>query len=913
MFEAMITWLLGIDPGATVRVEALRLRSAPSPWIPGVLVLAAVVFAAIVYLRERPLGFPTRLPLAMLRAAALALLIVLLFAPVLDVRIDQPVKPTVVVLLDGSQSMEIRDTRKEPRQLAEAAVALGLIPPDEPSRGRAVAKALRATERAGRALEDCRLDEARDAQQEIVATLDEILAGIKEDDAIPSARGKGEREIGAVIVRQKEVGRQTADHPGSKAGLDAMAAMQRQLAEELAQWNASRVELALSVPEQLKSRVTSVSRSRLAEGLLTQGEPCVFEEVAEKAEVRCFRFGESLEALDRSRIGQGLDSAAGPSQGLAASSASNVTCLAAAVQNAVDRFSGRPIAGVVLLTDGACNAGADPLRVAQQMGDRGVPLYPIGVGLARPDDLDLAGLIVQEVVFADDLVPLRVQVDSHGYEKRTAVLAIELEGAEVARKSIVLSGRPQLEELSFKAGSTSGAATLEVTVSPLPDEASIENNTIRTSIRVVDEKIKVVCIEGSPRWEYRYLRAVLKRDPRLDPTFITTEGDRDLARASKEHIGRFPDDEARAFDYDLVILGDVQASVFTPTQLSLMERLVRERGASLVMLAGHKHAPVEYLDTPLAAALPVRIEQGQWEEVGQDVHPVLTDEGRQGTVMTLEEVEAKNAALWANVKPLVRVAPLVGPKPGAKVLAQLSDSTQWSEPYPLVAWQRYGAGKTMFVGTDRLWRLRSGEGDVYHARFWGQTIQFLTLSRLLGENRRIRLTVAPAQIPLGASVDLYAHVVDELYQPLVAPAFRVEVAPLDDESESETVQLQPVPGAEGLYHTALVPGLPGRYQVAAGEADRLFANTVQLTVNARTAERVDVAMREDLLRQMADLSGGRYFTVSDLPLLPDVLPVRTATETVQKPVEVCDHWLVLVLFVGIVGIEWMWRRNRDLA
>jgi hypothetical protein len=149
----------------------------------------------------------------------------------------------------------------------------------------------------------------------------------------------------------------------------------------------------------------------------------------------------------------------------------------------------------------------------------------------------------------------------------------------------------------------------------------------------------------------------------------------------------------------------------------------------------------------------------------------------------------------------------------------------------------------MFVGTDRLWRLRSGEGDVYHARFWGQTIQFLTLSRLLGENRRIRLTVAPAQIPLGASVDLYAHMVDELYQPLAAPAFRVEVAALDHQSEAETVQLQPVPDAEGLHHAVLVPRRSGRYQIAAGEADRPHANTVQLTVNARAGEQVDVAVR----------------------------------------------------------------------
>ena len=47
-------------------------------------------------------------------------------------------------------------------------------------------------------------------------------------------------------------------------------------------------------------------------------------------------------------------------------------------------------------------------------------------------------------------------------------------------------------------------------------------------------------MEGIPRWEFRYLRWVLLRDPRLDVKFLMTQGDPALAGSSPRHIGGLP-------------------------------------------------------------------------------------------------------------------------------------------------------------------------------------------------------------------------------------------------------------------------------------------------------------------------------------------------------------------------------------
>ncbi len=146
------------------------------------------------------------------------------------------------------------------------------------------------------------------------------------------------------------------------------------------------------------------------------------------------------------------------------------------------------------------------------------------------------------------------------------------------------------------------------------------NNRVERSIRVVNEKINVLYIEGNARWEYRYLHAILKRDPRINATFIASSVGPELARNSPEHIERFPSKREEAFKYDLVILGDVDAAFFTPEELGLLEELVRDRGGSLLVLCGPMHSPASYAGTPVethaAGPLRSRREMGGRRRVG---------------------------------------------------------------------------------------------------------------------------------------------------------------------------------------------------------------------------------------------------------------------------------------------------------
>lgn len=654
-----------------------------------------------------------------------------------------------------------------------------------------------------------------------------------------------------------------------------------------------------------QAEAVAARRIDIAKGVLQLPELKILREPEKVYTVRNFTFGERLDPAQEK-----------PDWAAAAKAESPSTRLGEAVREAVERYGGQSITGVVLLTDGGNNEGVDPAEAAARLKERGVPLHVVGVGLAEPDDVSIGALLAADTAFVKDRVPVRVRIDSRGFNGRTVELTASLDGRPVARKTVELIGGPQIEELSFLAEGKDGRPQLSVTVSELPGEANARNNSASRPIRIIDKKIKVLYVEGRPRWEYRYLRAVLLRDHRLEVKFLLTEGDRDLARADPEHhVARLPDD-ASAFEFDLIILGEVPAGYFSAAQLARIEELVRGKegvpGASLLMLAGPRHAPASYRDTPVGGLLPVKIAPAGREPLDERIHPVATQAGSESLITSLDPDAGRNADLWSMVHPLYDVPRLDGAKPGATVLATLSDKARRTEEHPLIAWQRYGSGKTMYVGTDQLWRLRFKRGDELHARFWGQAIQFLTLSRLLNENKRIRIETDRNTGRTGERIQIYANVLDEGSEPVKADSHVVFVQ-CPGEAEPRAVRLEPVPGSAGLFQGFFTPDRGGRHQISSGTVGAGAGNVVELDVSAVSRELLDTAMREGLLRKMAELSGGRYFTVRELGALPELLEAKPRTMTVQEEKTLWDHWWVIAVIVACLGTEWFFRRRYDVS
>src|SRR5207253_112553 len=155
---------------------------------------------------------------------------------------------------------------------------------------------------------------------------------------------------------------------------------------------------------------------------------------------------------------------------------------------------------------------------------------------------------------------------------------------------------------------------------------------------------------------------------------------------------------------------------------------------------------------------------------------VVTPEGMASTAVALEPSEQQTNTLWSVVRPMYQVPAITGLKGAVHTLLTLSRPVGgMKEPYPLICWQLDGKGKVMYIATDQLWRLRFKLGDKYHARFWGQTIQFLTLSRLMGDNSRVHLSANKKNYEVGQRISLFADVLNTSYEPIRAASYTLHL------------------------------------------------------------------------------------------------------------------------------------------
>lgn len=922
--EIIVTMLrdwLGIDPEWMIEHVGLRSRLPLALLV--VSIIVAVSFAGYLYFRETNLSRRLRIFLTVLRSLVYVAIVVILFEPFFELSRKIAVRRNVLVLMDRSLSMGIADARHRPQDIADAAVALGQIPLLVPEKQEMLALARQSMIESAAALKQERFDESKEARGKAVRLLTVILndsAGSTVDKRVAGVDPVAGFTAALQDLLQQQKGlRDKVEQLDRDGKLNADRRREIVAAQDAISKGVDGVFVMLRgvqpvVPQNIMAGLAAVPRIVLARGLIDNQQVRPFERLARDFNVRFYTFGEKLTQLDlEPKNLQTLTNVTADAKN---------TSLGSAIEEAVLKQGGQPVAGVVLLTDGAFNEGVDPLDVARKMKEKGIPMFAVGLGLKAPEDVGVRSLMAPSVIFPKDDVRIRAQVYSQGYPGMKTEVRVLLDGVEMGKTAVELGPEPKFVDIAFKAPEgKSGTAKLSVTIPEQAGEVTAANNVVERSVRIMDQKIKVLFIEGKPRWEYRYLRVILQRDPRLSVKFLMTEGDSALPTASKDYIARYPENPEEAFSYDLVIIGDVASWYFTKPQLEKMVQLVKERGGSILMVAGDNNAPYSYVDTPLADILPVKI-TGNRETVPERSHPVPTARGKQSLAM-FESAEEANNAVWARVQPLFKVPSLKGAKAGANVLVELPQGPNRSEAYPLVSWQYAGTGKAMFIGTDQLWRLRIGKGDEYHARFWGQAIQFLALSRLLGENKRIRLEVDRNELRAGERLEIHANVLNEFFVPVESPEYAVQVERIvsttNDAAGGKAVAVQmavklaAVPGAPGLYQGYCTLTDEGRYSVKPRSEDTEFANSIELVAGRADPEKLEPAMQEDLLRKVADLSGGRYINVREWPSLPGTIAGSEHTVVEHRTKDLWDRWPPYALIVFCLGFEWFLRRSRHLV
>lgn len=640
--------------------------------------------------------------------------------------------------------------------------------------------------------------------------------------------------------------------------------------------------------------------------------------------------------------------------------------LGGSLESVTQRYEKQPVAAMVLFTDG--NA-TDAAKLEALLATKPkAPIFPVALGLAEaPRDVALQSVDVTQTPFEDSPVALTARVSANGFGGGELSLVIRDEagktiqtekhrlGKDETSHTFQTRFRPEKMGLSFfTVWAVPTAAIKELDsmdkLAAASGELTTENNR---RVLAVDRRAgpyRVLYVSGRPNWDYKFMRRALEADDevklvalirmaRREPKFewhgregemsnplfrgFKNEGAEETQRydqpvmvrlgvASEQELpnGQFPKSAEELFGaYRALILDDVEAAFFTQEQMDLLERFVSVRGGSLLMLGGQECFRLGGYDhTPIGRMLPVYLDSVPGAAVVENARFNLTREGWLEPWMRLRNNEADEEARMAGMPAFFSVNQTTAIKPGASILATVTDGQQKTHPAWVV--QRYGSGRVTAVTVADQWRwaLNSPEAHADMDKAWRQLMRHLVVD----VPDRIELQTPMTSAGSYELVNAQVRVRDKAFRPQDDATVKLEV--LEPDGTKLDIPAEPGASEAGLFESTIHARNAGPYRVKATVKDGTGATVGETStgwaLNPAAEEFAALTPNRPLLERIAQWSGGRVLSLDELDAWAKQLPDTTLPMMETRVEPLWNHWWVIALLVALLGTEW-WMRRRQ--
>ena len=614
------------------------------------------------------------------------------------------------------------------------------------------------------------------------------------------------------------------------------------------------------------------------------------------------------------------------------------------------RFAGRPVAAVLLLTDGIATDEIDLAGL-----DEFPPIYPVIIGDGAPRrDLGIRAAAASQSSFEDAPVTVRADVHAQGYAGReVTVRLLNSAGDEIETQRFTPSSDSDSRSVRFLHRPPTGGVQfyrIEMAAGDGGDggEATGANNSRLVTLNRGSGPYRILYLSGRPNWEYKFLNRALSADPEvemvglirvarrepkfqwrgrdgvasnqlfqgLDPNDDTADTDQPVmvrlnTRDEHEFSAGFPRAAEDLFEFQAVIIDDLERAFFSVDQMDLLDTFVSRRGGSLMMLGGAESlAHGGYDKSPIGKMLPVHAGDPGGNPAGSDLRLELSRDGWLSPWMRLRENEPDERQRIAAMPPFKSLNRVAAIKPGATVLAHVDDG---GTRRPALAAQRFGNGRVAALMLADLWRwgFKVPENRPDLEKGWRQLVRWL----IADVPERVSLQLEPAG---DGAVKARIAVLDDEYEPMVDSRVKVEVAG-DSADTGEPVELAATASdAEpGVFEVTFVPHESGTTKVVAravdaagkevGKADEGWAS------NSAADEFRRLEPDRELLESLARRTGGEVLEPRDLDRFAGRLPAMGAPETRTWSRSLWHTPFVFMIVLGCFAAEWILRRRSGLA
>jgi hypothetical protein len=584
------------------------------------------------------------------------------------------------------------------------------------------------------------------------------------------------------------------------------------------------------------------------------------------------------------------------------------TDLNSAMENAFSRAQN--LKAVLLVTDGDWNMGKSPVGAATRFREQNIPVFAVAVGRDTPlPDLAIENISPPSYGLFGEQITIPFSIRSHLSQEIKTTVSL-LDGArEESKKEVTIPANGELRDTILWFPRNVGDSTLTLKVPVQTNEMLLDNNQRQFRVNVRVDKLKVLVVDSTPRWEYRYLRNALARDPGVEMHSILYHPGMGPG-GGKSYLNQFPSTKEAIAEYDVIFLGDVGIgeNELTEKDADLIRGLVEQQASGLIFLPGTRGRELTFLKSPLKDLLPVLFDETKPQGLAlqNESTLTLTAFGKGHLLTRFEADENLNSQLWANLPGFFWSAAVEKSRPGSEVLAVHSALRNESGRLPLLVTRSAGYGKVLFMGTDSAWRWRRGVEDKYHYRFWSQVVRWMAHQRHLSEKEGIRLAYSPENPQLRDSLYLQATILN-------SAGFPLEEGPVDGtitspSGRTESIQFAQVDGGWGVFKSSFTPHEPGKYKISleAPKVNRKLDTTI--LVQQPILEKEGQPVNRAVLEEIASITGGATATpekfddlLAKIALTPQPKPLEARVRLWSNP-----YWGGLLLLM--LTIYWIGRK-----
>ena len=591
-------------------------------------------------------------------------------------------------------------------------------------------------------------------------------------------------------------------------------------------------------------------------------------------------------------------------------------------------FEGQATPEILLISDGCNNSGSSLIKAGNSLKEKNIRVHSIGVGTSSsvPDlQIELVEYASQVLTGDSALIALRIKSLSQSDTNiKKALVSLRKENGEVIDQRQVMrpskSGETLILNTSFD---LPGQYSLIAEVAPVKGELNLSNNKIKFEILVLETKVRVLYIEGKPRWEYRYLKERLIRAARdIELQCWLTGADINFEQEHSRGVSALnslPIQENELIEqYDVIILGDVKISdigINKSSSYTFLKNLKTfvERGGGLLLIAGPEHNPYEYLDNEIGSILPVEFRPKD-KPITELFQPTPADVTRPHPTTLLSTNLDENQKLWEESTPLWWLAAPHKLKNGAQ--SWLVDSKRKNEYGPLIiaASHNVPRGRVAFIGTDETWRWRFPGGEKYIQKFWRATLRFLAAGKLYDKRSYIKLEVDKNNLEIGEQMIIEANIIDESYQENINDN---EIRVFNSEAKEVTKLSLSKEAGLYSYRGYWRPNQIGNdtiYITENNEPNAKIISKATITVERASLEMNETTLKVEELKAMSKITGGHFLTFENSIEIQEKLKGGASTiKIINEEITFLNPWPIFTIILLLLCVEWLLRKKSNLC